>query len=213
MDAITKKQKRPPHKRGTMTRRVITDTSAVMFHEKGYDRTSLEDIAKALFVTKPSLYYHFSSKEEILLECVTAAYLNFQEEIALRDNPALNGRKRVEIFLRLYLEVITNNLGVSMVIADDRVMSPDGRARYKKLRRVLSGDLEDRIKLGIADGSIDIPETRLTTNAIFGMFNWVGHWNVGRKKVDFEQLFERFISVTFEGIGARTGKTKRREVS
>lgn len=209
MDAISKKPKRSPHKRGTMTRRVILDTSAVMFHEKGYDRTSLDDIANALSVTKPSLYYHFSSKEEILLECVTAAYVHFQEEIALRDNLDLNGRKRIEIFLRLYLEVITNDLGVSMVIADDRVMSPEGRTRYSKLRRVLSGDLEDRIKLGIADGSIDVPETRLTTNAIFGMFNWVGHWNFGRRKVAFEELFARFISVTFDGIGARPKKQKR----
>src|SRR5436190_22198533 len=102
VDAPPTNVKRVPRRRGTMTRRVILDASAVMFHEKGYDRTSLDDIAKALSVTKPSLYYHFSNKEEILLECVTAAYVHLQEEIALRDNPDLSGRKRVEIFLRLY---------------------------------------------------------------------------------------------------------------
>lgn len=208
MDATSKNAK-PRPKRGTITRRVILDTSAILFHEKGYDRTSLEDIASALSVTKPSLYYHFSSKEEILLECVTAAYVHFQEEIALRDSPDLNGRKRIEIFLRLYLEVITNDLGASIVIADDRVMSEEGRARYHKWRRVLSRDLEDRIKLGVADGSINVPETRITTNAIFAMFNWVSHLNFRRSSVAIEEIFSRLISVTFDGIGARTRKAKR----
>lgn len=192
-------QERP--KRGTLNKRAILDTSAALFQEKGYDRTSLDDIARALSVTKPSLYYHVSSKEEILLECVMTAYSNFQEEIARRDNPRENGRKRVETFLKLYLQIISNDIGVSMVLADDRVMSADGRAKYNSLRRILNNRLEELIGIGIADGSIAVPETRLTTFAIFGMFNWVGHWNFRRTTTSIDSIFDRFISVIFDGIG------------
>lgn len=193
----------PPQrrKRGTITKRLIMDTAAAMFHEKGYDRSNLDDIAKMLSITKPSLYYYFSNKEEILLECVTSANLHFQKEMALRDDVALVGRRRAEIFLRLYLEVITNDVGVSMVVADDRVMSTEARGKYNKLRRVLNSDLEDRLKLGMADGSIKTPETRLTTYAIFGMFNWVGHWNFRRRKISVDKILERFLCIIFEGIG------------
>ncbi|MEQ9661823.1 MAG: TetR/AcrR family transcriptional regulator [Parasphingopyxis sp.] len=190
-------------KRGTINKRLILDTSAGLFHEKGYDRTSLDDIAKALAVTKPSLYYHFPSKEDILLECVRTAYVKFEEEITRRDDLSLDGRRRAEIFLRLYLEIISNDIGVSMVLADDRVMSPEGRAQYNKWRRILNTDLEDRLKLGLKDGSIDAPETRLTTYAIFGMFNWVGHWNFRRQSMSLDEIFDRFISVAFDGIGSK----------
>ena len=182
---------------------MILDASAAMFHEKGYDRTTLDDVASALSVTKPSLYYHFSNKEEILIECVRSAYDFFQAEIAQRDSVALTGRARVDIFMRLYLEVISNDVGVSMVLADDRVMTAQGRTIYNSFRRVLNAALEERIVQGTADGSINVPETKLTTYAIFGMFNWVGHWNFRRQKIKLDQIFERFMSVAFDGIAGR----------
>jgi hypothetical protein len=81
-------------------------------------------------------------------------------------------------------------------------MSAEARAKYNRLRRVLNSDLEDRLKLGVVDGSNKVPETRLTTYAIFGMFNWVGHWNFRRRKISLDKVFERFVSITFDGIGA-----------
>ena len=179
------------------------DAAASMFSEKGYDRTTLDDIAAALSVTKPSLYYHFSGKEEILQECVWEAYERLHAEIKRRDRPEHTGRQRIETYLRLYLELIMNDTGVSMVLADERVMSEEGRARYTKLRREMNNELEARLTLGIQDGTVSVPETRLTTFAIFGMFNWVGNWHIRRGSIATEEVFERFMSIIFDGIGPR----------
>lgn len=48
------------------TRQRILDVAARLFTEKGYAATSVRDIAKALGIANPSLYYHFKSKAEIL---------------------------------------------------------------------------------------------------------------------------------------------------
>ena len=116
----------------------------------------------------------------------------------------LTGRRRIEIFLRLYLDVISHDVGVSMVLADDRVMSEAGRTRYNAFRRLMNRQLEERVHSGVADGSILVPETKLTTYALFGMFNWVGHWNFRRKAVSLDEIFERFMSVAFDGIASKT---------
>ena len=47
------------------TKRKIFETSMKLFAEKGYDATSIEDITATVGVAKGTLYYHFSSKEEI----------------------------------------------------------------------------------------------------------------------------------------------------
>lgn len=47
------------------TKRKIFETSMRLFAEKGYDGTSIEDITSTVGVAKGTLYYHFSSKEEI----------------------------------------------------------------------------------------------------------------------------------------------------
>lgn len=54
----------------TSTRERILDVAAQLFAEQGYDGTSLRAIADALGFTKAALYYHFRSKEEILLALV-----------------------------------------------------------------------------------------------------------------------------------------------
>lgn len=52
--------------RRTDTRERILTVAATLFSDKGFNATSIRDISDALGVTKAALYYHFSSKEEIL---------------------------------------------------------------------------------------------------------------------------------------------------
>ncbi|MFF7451199.1 MULTISPECIES: TetR family transcriptional regulator [unclassified Streptomyces] len=49
------------------TRQRIQDVALDLFAEQGYEKTSLREIAEALDVTKAALYYHFKTKEEILV--------------------------------------------------------------------------------------------------------------------------------------------------
>ena len=52
------------------TRQEILDTALELFADQGYDKTSLREIAERIGVTKAALYYHFRSKEDILLALV-----------------------------------------------------------------------------------------------------------------------------------------------
>ncbi|MGD9021410.1 MAG: helix-turn-helix domain-containing protein, partial [Lysobacterales bacterium] len=56
-----------------MKRRAILRTAAILFSEKGFRETSLNDIADALNVTKPSLYYYVKNKDDILFQCLFSA--------------------------------------------------------------------------------------------------------------------------------------------
>lgn len=53
------------------TRQRIQDVARELFTSKGVQRTSLQDIANRLGITKPALYYHFSSREELVRSIVT----------------------------------------------------------------------------------------------------------------------------------------------
>jgi AcrR family transcriptional regulator len=52
------------------TRQEILDTALELFADQGYDKTSLREIAERVGVTKAALYYHFRSKEDILVALV-----------------------------------------------------------------------------------------------------------------------------------------------
>lgn len=53
------------------TRERIQDVARNLFVQKGVQRTSLQDIAAQLGITKPALYYHFSSREELVRSILT----------------------------------------------------------------------------------------------------------------------------------------------
>ncbi|WP_433891591.1 TetR/AcrR family transcriptional regulator [Streptomyces sp. CA-111067] len=57
----------PHHPRRGDTRRRIQDVALELFAERGYEKTSLREIAEHLDVTKAALYYHFKTKEDILV--------------------------------------------------------------------------------------------------------------------------------------------------
>jgi AcrR family transcriptional regulator len=52
---------------GVSTRERILEVALDLFTDQGFDGTSMREIAERLRITKPSIYYHFASKEEILL--------------------------------------------------------------------------------------------------------------------------------------------------
>src|SRR5690606_33394023 len=51
-------------------REAVLQAAVRSFNDKGFTATSLDDVAKALSVTKPTIYHYFADKDEILFECV-----------------------------------------------------------------------------------------------------------------------------------------------
>jgi len=174
--------------------------ASAMFRERGYDRTSLDDIATGLSITKPSLYYHFSSKEEILLECIARGYILFQQKIADRDDVRLSGRERMRIFIEAYVDLLQDNV-LSMIVADERVMTDAGKAKYRNYKRMLNRDLLERLEIGRKDGSLAFDDARIVTFGIFGMVNWMTHWQSGALQIEPGAVSHQFITMILDGIG------------
>jgi len=85
----------------TDTRERIEQVALKLFTEKGYDRTSLREIAEQLGVTKAALYYHFKSKEEILQGIVSGRRKDVQELVDWASTLPRNLESRKEILKRI----------------------------------------------------------------------------------------------------------------
>ncbi len=67
------------------TRQRIQDVARELFAEKGVQRTSLQDIANRLGITKPALYYHFSSREDLVRSILTPLIEDGERFIAVQE--------------------------------------------------------------------------------------------------------------------------------
>lgn len=199
--ATIKEDGKTIRKRGTVTPELIMEVASAMFQKRGYDRTSLEDIATALHITKPSLYYHFSGKEEILLACIESGHRLFNIWLEERDQVDLTGKERLRIFVTAYVELLKDQV-LSVLVSDERVMSEAAKKRYRHHKRALHNAMVERLEAGRLDGSLQFADSRYVAFSIFGMVNWMTHWPDRDLDLPIEQIATQFCDIAFDGISA-----------
>lgn len=140
------------------TRDRILQVALDLFIDQGYEKTSLREIAEKVGVTKAALYYHFSSKEEILrtlLEPASAALralADLLKERPSREDWAAGLAALVEWILpqrRLY-ELIESNQSILNHIAHDSDSIDAHRAMHERLTAILSDEatpLDERVRM------------------------------------------------------------------
>jgi AcrR family transcriptional regulator len=181
-------------------REAVILAAARAFRERGYHNTSLEDVAAALNVTKPTIYYYVANKEEILFECFRAGLDEIKAVFPELDSAKDSAREQLLVLIRHYGAAIAGEFGWCMVRAEDQDLSPVMSGRIKALKSEIDQRIRGLIKQGIKDGSVGPCDPKMTAFAIAGSLNWISHWyhkdaslnpaEVGRA---FAQVFENAL--------------------
>ena len=106
-------------------REAVIRAAARAFNRKGYHNTSLDDIAAALEVTKPTVYYYVTNKEQLLFECFVAGVEQIRAAFREVQRLEVPARERLNAVLRHYGEAVASEFGWCMVRAEDQDLSPD----------------------------------------------------------------------------------------
>src|SRR5215208_4139213 len=98
----------------TARREELTRIAARLFADKGYQGTSLADLAEELGVQKPSLYHHIAAKEDLLWEVAWEGATAFHGALdAVPERaPAVD---KIRLALRAHLAVVGGQLDVATV--------------------------------------------------------------------------------------------------
>jgi AcrR family transcriptional regulator len=102
---------------GPAMRERILDTAARLFVERGYAATSVRDIAAELGIANPSLYYHFSSKADLLAHVLAEPLARVQR--AVEQAEQLSGEQRTRRVIRGLLEALEVHSGIAVTAARD----------------------------------------------------------------------------------------------
>jgi AcrR family transcriptional regulator len=159
-----------------LKREALLSMAVRLFNERGYDATSLADIAEALHVTKAALYYYVSGKEEILLECQRRGAAAFDEVIAADLRHGGTGLERFRDFIARYIECETTEFATCVIRSGLDSLGRQGRAEILKGRRRLEETLEGILQRGVADGTFAPCDTKMAAFSIFGALHWLCFW-------------------------------------
>ena len=156
----------------------ILEAAARVFHEKGYESTSIQDIADAVGILKGSLYYYITSKEDLLFEIIQGVH---EEALKNLDRTrALEGDalEKIRAFVVVHMtHNATNLVKMAVFFQDFRSLRGERREIIVQERDLYDNFLRDLIRQGQEDGLVcaDI-DPKLAAITVLGMMNWIYQW-------------------------------------
>jgi AcrR family transcriptional regulator len=183
----------------------ILDAAARIFRQKGYEASSMQDIADSVGILKGSLYHYIETKEDLLYGIMTGVLDDlvpqFERWRAL-EGSSLN---RIAIFVDEYVQhIIRNRVKVGVFFSSFDSLSPPRRRVVIESKDRYDNFLRDLIVRGQADGSVssDI-DPRLATLAIYGSANATHEWFRPRGGKNPEEIGEALAELAKRSLAPR----------
>jgi AcrR family transcriptional regulator len=141
---------------------------SMMFNERGFMGTSLDDIAEQLDVTKGAFYYHIKNKEDLLYQCFKRTLELEDQMIELACEKGGSGAEKIERVLRYLFNVQHSDDGPLIRYRSLPSMSQSHRVEILQTTAKISDRLGTLIREGIKDGSIRDVDTGIVEKVIAG---------------------------------------------
>ena len=191
------------------TRRAeIITAAAKVFLAKGFGSTTFKDIGEELGIDRATLYYYFSSKEELFQTATGAAVARNTEAAEAVAASSSTPAEKLHRILALVLDSYTNTDYPYMYIflqEDLTRVAGKGSERWAAEVRALSRRYEAAVTRIVQEGidlgefSADVPPA-MVTRALIGMTNWTQRWFRPSGPLDANEVAELFGHLVLRGL-------------
>jgi AcrR family transcriptional regulator len=197
---------RTPDK-GLRRRVEILKSAAASFRRRGYHGASVGEIARALHMTKGSLYYYFKNKEEILFFCHDYSVeflLDLLKEAEAGPAPA---KERLRRLIVAFVHMIIDELQGTALTMDLQDLSPPLLHRIIAKRDRVDRGIRRILQEGMDQGAFARADPKLLTFAILGAVNWITRWFDPKGTATSEEIGQTFADYLIAGLLARPPET------
>ncbi len=183
------------------TKRKIFETSLELFAKKGYDATSIEEITSVVGVAKGTLYYHFSSKEEIFNFLVEEGMKLLKNSIEIKTSKLDNVIDKIKAIILIQIKVIVKyeNL-IAMVLG--QVWGNEHRNQTcKKYVFEYIDTIQKIIEQAIPQEDREKKNTEMIATTVFGVTCSSLIYKMRRnEEIDIQKLYSEFTNSILSGL-------------
>lgn len=201
--------------RNDAQRQAILEAASLLFIEKGFGGTNINDIADAVGMTRTALYYYFPSKEamlEALTKEVTGRASDLSNEITQRAELAPDEGLR-QLILRHAGLILSHPLQFRVAERSESSLPHEQQLAAQAARRAVRKDFVDVIQRGIAQGVFRPVDADVAAFSIIGMCNWCAWWIDSRRGESSEAIAETMASLGLHMLLSDSPRSKKRHVA
>ena len=151
--------------------------AAQIFRTRGFDATSVSDIARALGLTKAGLYHHFESKEALLFEIMTFGLECVRDEVVVPIRGIRDPEDRLRQLIVRHARITTRGQGAVAHLGDEiRALPPASRKPIEEKMRVYFDLIRNTLLELRAARRLREVDVTVATFSILGMILWLPRW-------------------------------------
>ena len=151
------------------TKRKIFETSMKLFAEKGYDATSIEEITATVGVAKGTLYYHFSSKEEIFNFLVEEGIKLLQNSIDIKTAKRDNYIDKIKAIVLIQIKIVAKYEDIITILLSQFWGNEDRNKKCQNHVDEYISKIEKIVQEGINKQEIKNGDARAIASEIYGL--------------------------------------------
>ena len=181
----------------------VLQISVGVFTERGFDGTSMNDLAAALGVSKSAIYHHVSSKEELLRIALDRALDGLHSVVTETQELQAPAVDQLEFLVRGSVRVLLERLPYVTLLLRVRGNTLVERRALSR-RRKFDSFTASLVSQAQEDGDVrpDI-DAAVTARLLFGMVNSLSEWMRPSTQRDEDAIIDAICAIVFQGLRAR----------
>lgn len=183
------------------TKRKIFETSMKLFAEKGYDATSIEDITESVGVAKGTLYYHFTSKEEIFDFLIEEGIKLLQNSVDIKTAKYSNYLDKIKAIVLIQIKIVNKYENLINIILTQLWGKEKRNQKCQKLIYNYIDKIEQIVKEGIKKGQIKDGDAKIIASEIYGLIcSTLVYKMREREKFDISDMYNAYEATIIKGL-------------
>ncbi len=177
--------------------------AARIFYEKGYDGASMQDIAKAVGLTKAGLYHHVGSKDRLLFEIMDYGMDILDETVVEKVKDVRDPREKLRRLIAGHIDLVVRarDLEITVILHENRSLRGALRKKINARKRQYIHNLCELIgQVQLQSGVPPLVAPVSAAFALLGMLNWLYQWYRVEGEIKQEDLTRDYTNFFFRGL-------------
>lgn len=184
----------------------IYRAAAQIICDKGYDATSMNDIAEAVGITKSGLYHHVSGKRNLLFSIMNFGMDSLEEQVIVPALEIKDAEQRLRTIIGNHVQLITSrstvrgNNPVSIVVDEVSGLTLPQRRKIDQRKRAYVDLIRAALTQLKDEGKLRDLDVTAATFSLLGMILWLSRWYSPQGRLSPEQVSEEVTKIALSGL-------------
>ncbi len=175
--------------------------AAQIFHDQGYDATSMSDLAKALDITKAGLYYYIESKEDLLFRIINFGLDWLDREVIGPAKLIDDAEERLRFIIQRHGGELIKGVHAIPILTDETSsLSPKLRKQVQKRKRLYFDLVRTTLEQLRQQSKLQEVDVTVATFSLFGTLLWLPRWYKRGGSLSADQTLEQVTKLYFGGL-------------